>query len=83
MKRLFFLLLLAGCATPQERAQRVVARHAPVCEALGFQRGSDQWRQCVLTRISQEQADDAALLQLYGATRQRSCFVSGNQVICD
>ena len=83
MRRLLFLLLLAGCSTPQERAQREVARHAPFCEALGHPRGSDQWRQCVMARISQQQANDAMLLQLYGATRQRNCFASGNQVVCD
>ena len=47
--------LLAGCATPQERAarkqadmDRIVVEYGPACIRLGYQANSDPWRNCVL-----------------------------------
>jgi hypothetical protein len=60
MKRLSFpvlllAVLLAGCATPEERAARVQAEvdemikvYGPGCERLGFAKDTEQWRQCIL-----------------------------------
>ncbi len=60
MKRLtipvvFLIALLAGCATPEERAARAQADmeetmkvYGPACEKLGFAKDSEQWRQCIL-----------------------------------
>ena len=49
------LALLAGCATPEERAARVQAEveemikvYGPGCEKLGFAKDTEQWRQCIL-----------------------------------
>ena len=50
-------LVLAGCATPQERAERAIARHSPYCEKLGFEKGTDGWRNCIM---SEEQARNSA-----------------------
>ncbi|HEY5994533.1 MAG TPA: hypothetical protein VIU46_08040 [Gallionellaceae bacterium] len=59
MKRLGFpvllLALLAGCATPEERAARVQAEveemikvYGPGCEKLGFAKDTEPWRECIL-----------------------------------
>jgi hypothetical protein len=47
--------LLAGCATPAERAARMqqeaaemMALYGPACEKLGYGKDSDPWRDCVL-----------------------------------
>ncbi len=64
MSRLWILcciLLLTGCAsTPAERAARAqaemeqtIAVYGPACEKLGYQRDSDQWRDCVLRLSAQ------------------------------
>lgn len=76
-------ILIAGCATPQERAQRLIATHAPFCDALGYQRSSEEWRRCVLARIQQAQGDTANALNLYNSIKPRGCQFVGNQMICD
>ncbi len=55
-------LLLSGCQTPAERAAQVqreveqmIVVYGPGCERLGFQNGTDEWRQCVL-RLSERDA---------------------------
>jgi len=47
--------VLAGCATPAERAARIereidemIAVYGPACEKLGYKVETDQWRDCVL-----------------------------------
>jgi len=59
--------LLAACATPQERAARkqaemaeMIAIYGPACDRLGYAQQSDQWRNCI---ISLSTKDDA---QRYG-----------------
>jgi len=67
-------LLLAGCATPAERAAQVqreveemIVVYGPGCERLGFANGTDDWRNCIL-RLS---ARDAAYTRYPTTT---SCF---------
>jgi len=55
-------LALAACATPGERAAQMQADidemiqvYGPACEKLGFQRGSDAWRDCVLRLDTREE----------------------------
>ena len=48
--------LLAACATPQERAQKVIDQHGPYCEALGFARGSDAWRSCLQSEQARKES---------------------------
>lgn len=58
MRSVFFLALvalLAGCATPAERAARVerevnetIAIYGPACERLGYAADTDPWRDCIL-----------------------------------
>ena len=54
-------LSLAGCATTAERAAQMqaevdemVAVYGPACEKLGFQGGTDPWRNCVLGLSAQK-----------------------------
>jgi hypothetical protein len=58
--RHFFLaaasaLLLAACASPQQRAaqmqaemDRIMTEYGPACAKLGYQPNSDAWRNCVI-----------------------------------
>lgn len=57
-------VLLAGCATPQERAARMQAEinemmvvYGPACTRLGYTANSDQWRNCVLQLSIKEEAE--------------------------
>ena len=47
--------LLAGCATPAERAAQMqrevdemITVYGPACEKLGYKADSDPWRDCIL-----------------------------------
>ncbi|TAK42675.1 MAG: hypothetical protein EPO27_16540 [Betaproteobacteria bacterium] len=47
--------VLAGCATPAERAAQaereideMIQVYGPACERLGYRGGTDPWRDCVL-----------------------------------
>jgi hypothetical protein len=60
-------VLLAGCATPQERAaqkqaevEQMMQVYGPACSRLGYNAGSDQWRACVLNLNAQDE------MQRYG-----------------
>jgi len=48
MRYLLIAVLLAGCATPEQRADKMVARYGPICDRLGYNRTSDAWRDCVV-----------------------------------
>jgi hypothetical protein len=49
--------LVAGCASPQDRAATVVSRFGPYCEGLGYTKGTDPWRSC----LTSEQARMTAI----------------------
>ena len=40
-------MTLTGCATPQERAAKAVAKYGPYCEGLGLKAGSEIFAACV------------------------------------
>lgn len=44
--------LLAGCASPADKAAKLKSNHALYCEFLGYTTDSDAWREC----IEQEQS---------------------------
>lgn len=53
--------LLTGCATTAERAAQMqaevdemVAVYGPACDKLGFQNGTDPWRNCILGLSAQK-----------------------------
>lgn len=56
MRYLLIAALLVGCSTPAQRAEKDIAKYAPYCEKLGYQKDSDQWRDCIQ---KQSAADDA------------------------
>lgn len=45
--RYLLIALLMGCASPAERAANAIGQYGPYCDKLGYQRTSDQWRDCV------------------------------------
>lgn len=58
MRYLFVLLLLAGCATPEQRADRMIGKFGPMCERLGYTPATDRFRDCIV--------------QMHAADEQRS-----------
>lgn len=68
-------LFISGCATPEQIAARQAAEAqaqeqrdqaytnalAGQCEAIGYQRFTDPWRQCLLQLHGQNQANRAAV----------------------
>lgn len=84
---LLLLCSITGCATPEQIAARQEQRDiaytsalAGQCEAVGYQRGSDPWRNCIVQLHGQNQAQRAAIIQgimsqpqqTYRPTRPRS-----------
>ena len=58
------MLLIAGCATPEQRAAQVqreveelIRVYGPGCEKLGFKADSDQWRDCVLRLATKDKLE--------------------------
>ena len=58
----FTAFFLGGCATPAERAAQIqrevdemIVVYGPGCERLGFAKGSDEWRHCIL-RLAERDA---------------------------
>ncbi len=56
--------VLAGCATPQEKAARLQADmeqmmqvYGPACTRLGYAINTDQWRDCVLQLSAKDDYD--------------------------
>lgn len=75
--RILILLLLAGCYSPQKHAEGLIRIHGPYCEAMGYKRGTDPWRQCIQQR---EDADNAAAQNI---RRPMHCYKVGNQTFCN
>lgn len=51
---------LAGCATPQERAAKVIAKYGPYCQGLGLKVGSEPFAACVQQEDARASAAAAA-----------------------
>jgi hypothetical protein len=69
---------VAGCATPQERADAVsrdvedmMRVYGPGCEKLGYRPDSDPWRDCVLRLATKDQIEqhDLTTTACFGARR--------------
>jgi hypothetical protein len=70
------LTLLTGCATTAERAAQMqaeiddmVAVYGPACDKLGFQNGTDPWRNCVLGLSAQKNRE-----RYQSTPRMSSCW---------
>lgn len=83
MRYLVVLLLLAGCATPQQRAERMIAKYGPMCETIGYEQYTEGWRNCVLQQDAANRAAFMELYQGYNAARTRTCTGMGTQVVCN
>lgn len=40
-------ITMTGCASPQERAAKLVEKLGPYCEGLGYKKDTDPWRACI------------------------------------
>lgn len=64
------VLFLTACASPQERAERVVREFGPACQAYGFAPGTDGYAACLQREANAEQERyNAAAAVLYRGTR--------------
>ena len=83
---LLLILLLSGCATPEQRAERAIAKFAPYCEKLGYQQDTDGWRSCIQASDTSARAAGAA----YGAaisnaaiqSRPKTCLPTNGGYTC-
>lgn len=67
--RYLIVLLLVGCAaTPEERAEKMIATHGPVCDRIGFKRDTESWRNCVVQQESGRQSGGGGVCTKFGAT---------------
>jgi len=57
--------ILAGCASPAERAAQLQAREQATCERYGFQPGTDSFAQCMMQIDQANQNRRAALAAAY------------------
>ena len=62
-------VLSTACVTPAQRAadaerqiEMAMNTFGPACDKLGFQRGTDPWRECVLKLYDTDQNQQAAYL---------------------
>jgi hypothetical protein len=74
MRYLLIAVLLAGCATPEQRADRMISRFGPICDKLGYEKDSDKWRDCV---VSQSNAPRPAV------SKSTTCQTYGNTTTCN
>lgn len=82
MRYLILVVLLAGCMTPEYRAERAIARHGPYCEKLGFQPNTDQWRGCILQADQASNAAGQAASQSILQNRAKTCSTIGGRTTC-
>lgn len=45
---LVLVVLLTGCVSAEQRAANIQATFGPRCEAMGFARDTQPWRQCIV-----------------------------------
>jgi len=61
------ILVLAACAaTPEQKAAEAIARQGGYCEHLGYKKGTDGWRQCIMERERQRDAGSQICSVVYG-----------------
>jgi hypothetical protein len=56
MRWMLTLLLLGGCVSPQQQMAWDIERVAPRCEAIGYRKGTTEWRGCVERALTQKEA---------------------------
>lgn len=61
MRFLFVLVLLVGCATPEQKAEQALADFGPYCARLGYQAGTEKYSDCVSQAYNAERQRKASL----------------------
>lgn len=96
MRLILIVLLLAGCATPEQRAayqqreaerqaQAMIVSYGPICEKLGLVPKSEAWANCVVQQAQLQASRDGAAAAGFGALQQmrpKTCYPVGNRVTC-
>jgi hypothetical protein len=67
----FISMLLAGCISPEQRAEKQMNINGPYCDKMGYQRDTDAWRDCVVNAS-----------QVKYKPMQTHCYQSGAQTFC-
>lgn len=77
-KALVLVVLLAGCVSAEQRAERDLSRFKPYCEKIGFKEGTESFSNC----IAQQAASRRAMGM--GSERMRTnCVQVGNTMSCN
>ena len=62
---IIFLLLLAACATPEQRAEDTASyinlNYGPLCEKLGYAPGSEKHRDCMVSMFNADEIRSGAV----------------------
>ena len=64
-------LLLAGCASPQQRQMADISQAHTMCAAAGYQEGTQAMADCTITTARHASADRAAKVQAFGDAMTR------------
>ena len=68
LRSVILLLFLAACATPEQRAEDTAnyinVNYGPLCEKLGYARGSEKHRDCMVSMFN---ADEIRTGAVWGA----------------
>lgn len=67
----------AAALEQEKRWNNLIAYHEPFCTKLGFEPGTDGWRNCLMTRINM--ADERAYA---AANRGVVCTMAGRTMVC-
>lgn len=68
----------------KENAGEVIKTYGPMCEALGYQRDSDGWRGCILSRYNAERARSSGeIIPIFTPPPRVNCTRIGNVMTCN
>jgi hypothetical protein len=79
---LILTALLAGCATPEQRAEKDIAKYAPYCEKLGYEKQGDKWRECIRAEAADDKAARSRASSAIIQSRPKTCQTVGNTTTC-
>lgn len=87
------LVVLGGCASAEQRAARrdaILDNFATICEKIGYARGTEQNKSCVLDLVKADMAGEparaaasSAAAAAAAANRPRTCTQLGAHVSCN
>lgn len=77
MKWLLLVVVLSGCVSPEMQRQRdeqIVMNWVRECEALGYVRKTDPWRECILKQRDYAFQVDRARMEAWQRSQPKSCY---------